>query len=273
MSRHSSQKAVLYNIYGPFVLRHLPDRPSLAQRFTPFLSTYIYLINQLFHVMKLTVLFSTLLLSAVLAAPVPSAPDATVSHSPQVFPILIPHNIINTTNSQDFTAPAASSDGSDLLGLDHELGDLGLPPLSPPSPRAVSVPPPSATSTLELQQALDELLGATNGGQTSNSNLGGIKKRTSDPSPPNSGLDLNSLLGDLTGSQSGDANGLSGILPTTKRAPQSSGGSFNVAGFDLSKLMGGLGAIKRRAPQSSGGSFNVAGFDLSKLMSGLGGLH
>lgn len=73
-------------------------------------------------------------------------------------------------------------------------------------------------------------------------------KRTSDPSSPAPGsLDLNSILGELTGSQKGDANELSGIVPTMKRAPQNSG--FTVDGIPIplgaaTSLLGVLGGAR-----------------------------
>lgn len=182
--------------------------------------------------MKLAILSSTLLLSAVLAAPVPAAPDAT-----------------------HLAAPAASPGGTDPLGIDQTLSNLGLlpptPPLppsppSPPSPRAVSsASAPSASSALSLEQTLDSLIGVANGEQTGNSKLGGIKKRTSDlSSPAPSSLDLNSLVGELTGSQKGDTNDLSGIVPTMKRTPQGSSGiTVDGVPVPVGALTGVLGAL------------------------------
>ena len=148
-------------------------------------------------------------------------------------------------------APAASPGVSDPLGIDQTLSNLGLlhstPPL-PPSPRAVSASAPSTSDPLNLEQTLDSLLGAANGGQTGSSTLGGLKKRTSDLSSPAGSLDLNSLLGELTGSQKRDTNDLSGIVPTMKRTPQGSSG-ITVDGVPVPVdsvlgLVGELGAAR-----------------------------
>ena len=149
-------------------------------------------------------------------------------------------------------APVASPGGSDPLGIDKTLSNLGLLPSTPPlpsSPRAVSpASAPSSSDALDLEQTLDSLLGAANGEQPGSSTLGGIKKRTSDLSSPAGSLDLNSLLGELTGSQKRDTNDLSGIVPTMKRTPQGSSG-ITVDGVPVPVdsvlgLVGELGAAR-----------------------------